>query len=108
MRPTRCCGNLRGFGPPLFVPVNAAPHAALHGALHAASTTTGSSHVAPGEDLIAPQDAPLATSGDAPGRYLAFLDGTPSGSGFRVNEILATGDMTGTGGGAGGMKGAMK
>src|SRR2546430_13445220 len=86
MRPTRCCGNLRGFGPPLFVPVHAAPQAALHGALHAASTTTGSSHVAPGEDLIAPQEAPLATSGDAAGRYLAFLDGTPSGSGFRVSD----------------------
>src|SRR6266487_3935062 len=43
-------------------PVHTALLAALHAALHAASTTTGSSHVALGEDLIAPQEASLATS----------------------------------------------
>ncbi len=88
MRPTRCCENVRGFEPPLSGPVHAALLATLHGAHHAAGTTTGSSHVALGEDLIAPQEASLATSGDAAGRDLAFLDGTPSGSGFRVSDQL--------------------
>src|SRR6266480_4341998 len=90
-RPTRCCGNVRGFEPPLSLPVHAALLAALHGALHAASTPTGSTHVALGEDLIAPQEASLATSGDAAGRVLAFLDGTPSGSGFRVSDQPSAG-----------------
>src|SRR6266536_800185 len=48
-------------------------------------------HVALGEDLIAPQEASLATSGDAAGRDLAFLDGTPSGSGFRVSDQPSAG-----------------
>src|SRR5215211_7650066 len=91
MRLTRCCGTVRGFEPPLLLPVHAAPLAPLHGALMAARTATRSTHVAPGEDLIAPQEASLATSGDAAGRVLAFLEGTPSGSEFRVSDQPSAG-----------------
>jgi len=49
-------------------------------ALVAAMTTTGSSLVALGEDHLTPQEASLVTSGDAAGKDLAFLDGSPSSS----------------------------
>src|SRR5262249_44152848 len=49
-------------------------------ALLTASTRTRSSPVALGEDHLTPQRASLVTSGDAAGKDLAFLGGTPSSS----------------------------
>src|SRR5215211_955679 len=77
MRPTRCGGNIRGFEPPLLLPVHAALLAAPHGTLVAATTTTGSTHVAPGELVIglAAQEASLGGPAYAAGAGLISLGG---------------------------------
>ncbi len=58
----------------------------LVGALVAASTRPGSRLVALGEDHIWSQEVLVATSGDAAGSDLTWLDGNASSSQFRVSD----------------------
>lgn len=58
----------------------------LVGALVAASTWPGSRLVALGEDYLWSQGALVATSGDAAGSDLTWLDGNASSSQFSVSD----------------------